>query len=82
MANKEHLHDLIERKASSDSGFAIAYAVLQLAAAQDHCARNLKRLGNGDATTQMGAIEAFGLRIGEKLDAVASALEQRNADDD
>lgn len=34
----------------------------------------LKYLGNGDAATSMGAIEAFGKHIGEKLETLSSAL--------
>lgn len=71
---KQHLHDLIEDKARSDSGYAIAHAVLKLASAQESLAVHVKYLGNGDAATTMGAIEAFGMHLGEKIDILADAL--------
>ena len=57
-------------------GFALlAYAILKLAQEQQNTAFHLKYLGNGDAATSMGAIEAFGMHIGEKLDRLAEAIE-------
>lgn len=73
----KHLHDVIEEKARTDGSFAIAYALLRVANAQADTATHLKYLGNGDAATPMGAIEAFGAHIGEKLDAIAVALVER-----
>jgi hypothetical protein len=60
-----------------DPGFAIAHAILLLADAQNRNARALELLGNGDAYTgvvPMGAIEAFGNLIGEKMDNLTSAI--------
>ncbi len=54
----------------------IAYAIMRLAVAADRLATQVKYLGNGDAATPMGAIEAFGLHIGEKLDAMTDALRE------
>ncbi|HEY4153536.1 MAG TPA: hypothetical protein VGM38_09465 [Pseudolysinimonas sp.] len=56
----------------------IAYAILRLAHATEDLAVHLKYLGNGNAATQMGAIEAFGKHMGEKLDAIADALSSRD----
>jgi hypothetical protein len=50
-----------------DGQFAIALALMEVA-------RSIDRLGNGDAATSMGAIEAFGLHIGEKMDDLILAL--------
>lgn len=36
-----------------------------------------KHLGNGDASTPMGAIEALGKHIGEQLQSIAVALGDR-----
>ena len=69
-----HLEDLIEQKARTDSRYAIAHALMKLAKAQQETATHLKYLGNGNASTQHGAIEAFGMHIGEKLDALTEAL--------
>lgn len=52
----------------------VAYAIMRLALAAENIAVHLKYLGNGDAATQMGAIEAFGKHIGEKLDALTDAI--------
>lgn len=69
-----HLKEVIEARAARDGSYAVAYAILQLAEAQREVAFRLKFLGNGDAFTSMGALEAFGLHIGEKLDALTNAL--------
>jgi hypothetical protein len=74
MPPRLHLHDAIEEKARTDGSFAIAYALLKLAKAQEDAAIHLKYLGNGDAATTMGAIEAFGMHIGEKLDSLTGAI--------
>lgn len=74
----KHLHDVIEEKARTDGIFAIAYALLRLANAQSDTATHLKYLGNGNASTPMGAIEAFGAHIGEKLDALTAAIADRD----
>jgi hypothetical protein len=70
-----HTHDLFEQKARDGDGqFAIAYAILELAEASKNVAIWLKYLGNGDAATTMGAIEAFGDHIGKKLDDLTAAV--------
>jgi hypothetical protein len=74
----QHLADLIEEKARTDAGYAIAHALMRLADAQGEVAQHIKYLGNGNASTSMGAIEAFGLHIGEKLDALTDALANRD----
>jgi hypothetical protein len=50
-----------------DGLFAIARALNKVALA-------LRDLGNGDATTSMGAIEAFGNHIGQKLDSLTDVI--------
>lgn len=52
-----------------DGLFAIARALHAVA-------RELRDLGNGDAATPMGAIEAFGDHIGQKLDALTQAIDK------
>lgn len=56
-----------ERADDGDGQFAIACALMTIA-------RSIDRLGNADAATPMGAIEAFGLHIGEKLDALTNVI--------
>jgi hypothetical protein len=62
-----HIEDEWETKARNDSGFAIASALCKVANA-------LKRLGNNDAATSMGAIEGLGSDIGQCLNSVASSV--------
>jgi hypothetical protein len=59
-----------EHFAEDDGVYAIAVAIMRLSQAID-------RLGNADAATPMGAIEAFGKHIGEKLDMIADAMGNR-----
>ena len=65
---------MIEDKARTDAGYAIAFALMRLARAQESLALHVKYLGNGDAATPMGAIEAFGAHLGEKIDLLAEAI--------
>jgi hypothetical protein len=46
-----------------------------LADSQNETARAIHLLGNANADTPMGAIEAFGKHIGEKMDNLAYAIE-------
>jgi hypothetical protein len=70
-----HIQDLCKDKARKGDGlFAIAYALLEVAAAQRSLAVHVKYLGNGDAATTIGAIEAFGMHIGEKMDTLSAVL--------
>ena len=55
-----------------ESGDMVAAAILLAGRA---IAYQLKYLGNGDASTPMGAIEAYGKLIGEKLDVLTNVLE-------
>jgi hypothetical protein len=57
--------------AEGNAHWAIAAALFALTHALD-------RLGNGNAATPMGAIEALGMHIGEKLERLADALESRD----
>jgi hypothetical protein len=54
-------------RAEEDGTYAIAAALVRVASA-------LRDLGNGNAATPMGAIEAYGKRIGEKLDHLNSVI--------
>ena len=53
----------------------IAYAILRCAYQNSLIATHLKYLGNGDAATTMGAIEAASVRIAKSLDGLAEATE-------
>jgi hypothetical protein len=70
-----HIQDICEDKARNGDGlFAIAYALLEIADAQNSMSVHLKNLGNADASTPFGAIEGLAMHIGEKLDAFATTL--------
>jgi hypothetical protein len=53
--------------AEKDGLFAIAFALLQLAHAQQSIATHIKYLGTGDAATTMGAIEFLGAHVGMEV---------------
>jgi hypothetical protein len=75
MAGKTRVHfeDLCEDQGRSGDGrYAIAYALLQLASAQEHTARALERLGTADAATPMGAIELLAGEVKQVSQAIAS----------
>jgi hypothetical protein len=81
----EHLDDLLDEflnasREQEDPRAAGAYAIaasnIAVAAEIGRVAFWLKYLGNGDAATPMGAIEALSAHLGEKLDLVASALSE------
>lgn len=59
----------------ADGLFAIAHSL-------DGVARAIRDLGNADATTPMGAIEALGLELKEGLGRVAAAIEDHTREDD
>jgi hypothetical protein len=63
----EVLRDYIEEKAASDSGYAVALAVLELVEAQKTIGVHLKYLGVGDAATTMGAIEYLAVRLADAI---------------
>lgn len=69
MRAKMHIHDICEDKARAGDGlFAIAYALLEIADAQNSISVQIKNLGNGSASTPFGAIEGLAMHIGEKID--------------
>ena len=78
MAEK-HIHDLFEEGARrGEAGYAIAFALLELASAQERTATALKNLGLADASTPFGAIEALGMQIKETGELIAEALSNRD----
>lgn len=82
MSGPRPIMDIFETRARAGDGrFAIAYALLELAEAQRSCATWLKYLGNGDAATSMGALEALGVHVGEQLNRVATAISEVRDDE-
>lgn len=78
MYSEHELSTHIERRAATDPNYAIAYALLRLAKATESLATHVKYLGNGDAATAMGALEAFGLHLGNKLDELGDKLSRES----
>jgi hypothetical protein len=76
------IKDVFEAKArNGDGAFAIAYALIDLADAQEATARALQKLGLADASTHLGALEALGMQIekaatilGDQLESAAGTL--------
>lgn len=68
------LADTIADMAQTDGSYAIAYALLAVARAQQATAASLMALGNGNADTPMGAIESLCVVLGAKLDALTEVL--------
>lgn len=59
----------------ADGLFAIAHSL-------DGVARAIRDLGNADAATPMGAIEALGLAMKNGLDSIAIAIEEHTCEGD
>lgn len=73
----QHFSDFCEDRArKGDGAFAVAFALLELASAQERTATQIKRLGFADASTHFGAIEALIMQMKETGDALASALSE------
>jgi len=76
--------ELFASKARTDAGYAIAYALLQIADAQRQAAygqaeiaSSLRKFGLGDPATPMGAIECLSIELrnlGEALKHVAGLV--------
>jgi hypothetical protein len=66
--------DVFETRArAGDSGYAIAYALLELAG---RTASGLNQLGTSNAGSPMGAIEYLGLEVKRVADAIESLAER------
>jgi hypothetical protein len=63
------IEQIIGRKAKIDAFYAIAYALLEVAAAQRETAREINHLGVADAATPMGAIEVLADQVRRIADA-------------
>jgi hypothetical protein len=75
MWNSTNEEKYIVDNARVSAQWATAYAILRLGHAVESCATQLKYLGNGDAATQMGAIEALSTTIGEQMNRAVAALQ-------
>src|SRR3546814_16853567 len=72
----QHIVDFCEDKArTGDGSFAVAFALLRLASAQEQTAAALRSLGMGDGPTQLGALEGLTMKLSEGVDRVAEAID-------
>lgn len=75
MAAKD-IREVFEEKArAGDGAFAIALAIMDLSDSQEATAKSLQRLGNGDASTSLGALEAHSMQIVAAAEALGSHIE-------
>jgi len=65
-----------ERARAGDGAFAIAYALSNLTNAQIATARALNKLGVGDASTHLGALENLAMELKHASEAVSGALSE------
>lgn len=73
---EQHFQDMCEDKARKGDGtFAVAYALLELARAQERTATMIKHLGLADAGTPFGAIEALCVQMKQTGETLAHAIE-------
>ena len=60
-----------------DGADTIADALARIADALERVARAIDRLGNADATTPFGGLEALGMSTVEAANIIATAIEER-----
>lgn len=73
----QHISDFCEDKArEGDGSFAIAFALLEVAAQQKAVARSLERLGMGSDRSQ-GAVELLAKELRDGLHHISEALNDR-----
>lgn len=76
----QNIEDFFEAKARGGEGaFAIAFALMKLASAQDRTATWVKHLGLADAATPLGAIEALMVQLKETGETLAGAIVEAGA---
>jgi hypothetical protein len=76
----QHIKDFCEDRArKGDAGFAIAYALIDLADAQEATAKALQRLGMADAATPMGAVENLSLEVKNAGALISEAIERASS---
>lgn len=79
------LEEVIFERAHKDSGYAIAWALLELGQRQKELTREVNALGFKDAASPFGAMEHLGLefrRIADALDDMARAIRAGSSQED
>lgn len=64
-----------KRARQGDAGFAIAYALIDLADSQEATAAAIQRLGNGNASTHFGAIENLAMQMEKAAQSLTYAID-------
>lgn len=85
MDNGDNLNDCLISIHESNQNMDPANVVdglFAIARNLDGLTRAIRDLGNADASTPMGAIEALGLVMKEGLDSVAAAIESHHNQED
>ena len=73
---QKDIREIIEEKArKGDGAYAIAYALLDLSDSQEATAKALQRLGNGNASTDFGAIENLSMQVVQAAEALGGHIE-------
>lgn len=71
----QHIMDFFEDKARKGEGqFAIAYAILEMARAQNDSAKAIDRLGFNNAGSGMGALEGLAVHLKEAAEDIAESI--------
>jgi hypothetical protein len=76
MNDDQEIEQSIASSASTESGYAIAYAILKLADACKSVATQLKYLGTGDAATTMGAIEYLATEVRDGIKSISAEIRE------
>ncbi|MDB5562938.1 MAG: hypothetical protein JWN11_2356 [Hyphomicrobiales bacterium] len=63
----------LSKAEKGEGAFAIAFALLELAEAQQDTATAIGRLGNGSASTPFGAIENLAMQVEKIASAISEA---------
>jgi hypothetical protein len=75
MADFDEMKEIFAKKAKAgDGAFAIAYAILDLSDSQEATSKALQRLGNGNASTDVGAIEGLSMQIVKAAENIAESI--------
>jgi hypothetical protein len=76
MSDDQEIEQSIASGATTESGYAIAYAILKLADACRSMATQLKYLGTGDAGTTMGAIEYLATEVRDGMQSISTEIRE------
>jgi GTP cyclohydrolase III len=73
---ERNLEESIVNRAGSDSGCAIAYAILKLSESQEKIAYQIQYLGGGNSMSQMGAVEFLAGELRDAMQTISGSIEE------